>query len=92
MTDGLKERERLQQSLELAMEVQQNLLPGTAPDLEGLDIAGTNIYCEETGGQKKLFKRLSNKLTVSAFRWKERMMSLWWSLKLYRNYPKNTLK
>jgi sigma-B regulation protein RsbU (phosphoserine phosphatase) len=50
MTDGLKERERLQQSLELAMEVQQNLLPGKDPEIEGLDIAGTSIYCEETGG------------------------------------------
>jgi sigma-B regulation protein RsbU (phosphoserine phosphatase) len=50
MTEGLKERERLQQSLDLAMEVQQNLLPNKDPEIEGLDIAGTSIYCEETGG------------------------------------------
>ena len=50
MTEGLKERERLQQSLDIAMEVQQNLLPGKDPVIEGLDIAGTSIYCEETGG------------------------------------------
>jgi sigma-B regulation protein RsbU (phosphoserine phosphatase) len=50
MTEGLKERERLQQSLDIAMEVQQNLLPGQDPEIEGLDIAGTSIYCEETGG------------------------------------------
>jgi sigma-B regulation protein RsbU (phosphoserine phosphatase) len=50
MTEGLKERERMQQSLDLAMEVQQNLLPGKDPEIEGLDIAGTSIYCEETGG------------------------------------------
>jgi sigma-B regulation protein RsbU (phosphoserine phosphatase) len=50
MTDGLQERERLQHSLDLAMEVQQNLLPGKDPEIEGLDIAGTSIYCEETGG------------------------------------------
>ena len=50
MTEGLKERERLQQSIDIAMEVQQNLLPNTDPDIEGLDIAGTSIYCEETGG------------------------------------------
>jgi len=50
MTVGLKERERLQQSLDIAMEVQQNLLPGKDPEIEGLDIAGTSIYCEETGG------------------------------------------
>ena len=50
MTEGLKERQRLQQSLDIAMEVQQNLLPREDPQIEGLDIAGTSIYCEETGG------------------------------------------
>jgi sigma-B regulation protein RsbU (phosphoserine phosphatase) len=50
MTEGLKERQRLQQSLDIAMEVQQNLLPSEDPQIEGLDIAGTSIYCEETGG------------------------------------------
>ncbi len=50
MTEGLKERERLQQSLDIAMEVQQHLLPAEDPQIEGLDIAGTSIYCEETGG------------------------------------------
>jgi sigma-B regulation protein RsbU (phosphoserine phosphatase) len=50
MTEGLKERERLQQSLDVAMEVQQNLLPAKDPELEGLDIAGISLYCEETGG------------------------------------------
>ena len=50
MTEGLKERERMQQSLDIAKEVQQNLLPGEDPEIEGLDIAGTSIYCEETGG------------------------------------------
>jgi sigma-B regulation protein RsbU (phosphoserine phosphatase) len=50
MTEGLKERQRLQQSLDIAQEVQQNLLPREDPEIEGLDIAGTSIYCEETGG------------------------------------------
>jgi sigma-B regulation protein RsbU (phosphoserine phosphatase) len=50
MTVGLKERERMQQSLDLAMEVQQNLLPRDDPRMEGLDISGTSLYCEETGG------------------------------------------
>lgn len=50
MTEGLRERERMQQSLDLAMEVQQRLLPRKDPDIEGLDIAGASIYCEETGG------------------------------------------
>ncbi|MCK5419423.1 MAG: hypothetical protein KAI93_12970, partial [Desulfobacterales bacterium] len=50
MTEGLKERERLQRSLDIAKEVQQNLLPNKDPEIEGLDIAGISIYCEETGG------------------------------------------
>ena len=50
MTDGLKERYRLRRSLNLAREVQQNLLPKENPVIEGLDIAGKSIYCDETGG------------------------------------------
>jgi sigma-B regulation protein RsbU (phosphoserine phosphatase) len=50
MTDGLLERERMRQSLDLAKEVQQHLMPAEDPRLKGLDIAGTSIYCEETGG------------------------------------------
>jgi sigma-B regulation protein RsbU (phosphoserine phosphatase) len=50
MTAGLKERERMRRSLDLAMEVQQNLLPKTPPHVPGLEIAGASIYCEETGG------------------------------------------
>ncbi|UCF90984.1 MAG: SpoIIE family protein phosphatase [Desulfobacterales bacterium] len=50
MTGGLLERERLRQSLILAREVQQNLLPRTGPQVQGLDIAATSVYCDETGG------------------------------------------
>jgi len=50
MTDGLKDRYRLRQSLDLAKEVQQNLLPRSNPQFAGLDIAGISIYCDETGG------------------------------------------
>lgn len=50
MTAGLRDRMRIRQSLALAMEVQQNLLPSTTPEVEGLDIAGHSIYCDETGG------------------------------------------
>ena len=50
MTDGLKDRYRLRQSLDLAKEVQQNLLPKKDPQFPGLDIAGESIYCDETGG------------------------------------------
>ncbi len=46
----LKERERVKRSLELARVIQQNLLPQTAPELAGLDMAGQCVYCDETGG------------------------------------------
>lgn len=50
MVEGLKHRDQMRQSLEIAMEVQQNLLPKDDPDFKGLDIAGKSIYCDETGG------------------------------------------
>jgi sigma-B regulation protein RsbU (phosphoserine phosphatase) len=50
MTSGLREREDMRRSLELARKVQQDLLPKTAPQSMGLDIAGRSIYCDQTGG------------------------------------------
>jgi sigma-B regulation protein RsbU (phosphoserine phosphatase) len=50
MTKGLIERERMQQSLNLAKEVQQNLLPKSNQKVNGFDIAGKSVYCDETGG------------------------------------------
>jgi len=46
----LKELYHMRQSMALAMEVQQNLLPQGDPDVSGLDISGISIYCDETGG------------------------------------------
>ena len=45
-----KEHRKVRHSLSLAMEVQQNLLPKANPQIDGLDIAGKSIYCDETGG------------------------------------------
>ncbi len=50
MTEGLKERYHMRQSLDLAMQVQQNLLPKGNIKHKGFDIAGKSIYCDETGG------------------------------------------
>ena len=50
MTNGLRERIEMQGAMEVAMEVQQNLLPRSAPEMSGLDIAATSIYSDETGG------------------------------------------
>jgi sigma-B regulation protein RsbU (phosphoserine phosphatase) len=50
MTEGLQEREHLRHSLILAKEIQQALLPADDPRVPGLDIAGSSIYCDDTGG------------------------------------------
>ena len=50
MVPALEERVEMKQALNLAMEVQQNLLPKKIPRVSGLDIAGQSIYCDETGG------------------------------------------
>jgi sigma-B regulation protein RsbU (phosphoserine phosphatase) len=41
------------------MEVQQSLLPREAPRIEGFDIAGQSIYCDETGGDYYDFMEFS---------------------------------
>ncbi len=50
MMEQLKERIQLKAGLDLAMEVQQNLLPQQSIAIPGLDIAGRSLYCDETGG------------------------------------------
>ena len=50
MVPHLAERLKLRESLALAMEVQQNLLPREPPRMPGIDAAGVSIYCDETGG------------------------------------------
>lgn len=50
MVEGLRQRDQMRQSLEIAKEVQRKLLPKIDPNFEGLDIAGKSIYCDETGG------------------------------------------
>ena len=50
MGPKLAEREQMKRSLALATEVQQHLLPQEPPELDGFDIAGASVYCDETGG------------------------------------------
>ncbi|MHC5052776.1 MAG: HAMP domain-containing protein, partial [Planctomycetota bacterium] len=50
MGPKLRELERMGDSLQIAMVVQQSLLPQESPRLEGFDIAGRSVYCDETGG------------------------------------------
>jgi sigma-B regulation protein RsbU (phosphoserine phosphatase) len=50
MIEGLRHRIKLIAALKLAEEVQRNLLPSEFPKIPKLDLAGTSIYCDETGG------------------------------------------
>lgn len=50
MVVQLEERSKMKKTMDLAMEVQQNLLPQKPLHMEKLDIAGRSIYCDETGG------------------------------------------
>jgi sigma-B regulation protein RsbU (phosphoserine phosphatase) len=60
MIQGLRHRMKLITALKLAEEVQQNLLPLTAPAYPDLDISGTSIYCDETGGDYYDYYKLPN--------------------------------
>lgn len=57
MARQLEERIRLKASLNLAKEVQQNLLPQASVRFCGLEIAGKILYCDETGGDYYDFMR-----------------------------------
>jgi sigma-B regulation protein RsbU (phosphoserine phosphatase) len=46
----LKEHYRTLRSLEVAEEIQQNLLPEESPEIPGLDIYGMTLFSDETGG------------------------------------------
>lgn len=61
----LDEHLKMSRALGLAHEVQQSLLPDQNPTLQGFDIAGKSIYCDETGGDYYDFLRISDdKLAV----------------------------
>jgi len=60
MTNGLVEREKMQHSLNLAKEVQQSLLPKSNLKINGFDIAGKSVYCDETGGDYYDFISIGN--------------------------------
>lgn len=50
MAGGLRERMALENSLALAMQVQQSLLPAKDPLDANLDVVGRSRYCDNTGG------------------------------------------
>jgi len=46
----LKERQEIKQALSAAKEIQQLILPETAPSIKGFDLWGRLDYCDEIGG------------------------------------------
>lgn len=50
MVPQLRENISVRQSMAIASEVQQKLLPSAPPVVDGLDIAGRSLYCDDTGG------------------------------------------
>lgn len=56
----LDEHLRMSRALGVAHEVQQSLLPDKDPILQGFDIAGRSLYCDETGGDYYDFLRISD--------------------------------
>lgn len=57
MAEGLEEgrrlaleKERVEQELAIAREIQQKLLPGSPPQIPGLEVAGLSIPAREVGG------------------------------------------
>lgn len=50
MVPQLRENIAVRQSMAIASEVQQKLLPSAPPAVDGLDIAGRSLYSDETGG------------------------------------------
>ncbi|WP_233491020.1 PP2C family protein-serine/threonine phosphatase [Pseudodesulfovibrio indicus] len=60
MIPELKERVKLKNSLEVAQEVQQSLLPAKPPAFDWADVAATSSYCDETGGDYYGFIRRSS--------------------------------
>ncbi|MBF0093814.1 MAG: SpoIIE family protein phosphatase [Alphaproteobacteria bacterium] len=59
MLPKLQDRVRMRDALSLAMEVQQKLLPASAPHVPGLDLGGLSLYCDETGGDYYDFIEIS---------------------------------
>jgi sigma-B regulation protein RsbU (phosphoserine phosphatase) len=60
MAAGLEQRVRLEQSMAVAEQIQQSLLPDTIPQPPGLEIAAISRFCESTGGDYYDFVEVPN--------------------------------
>ncbi len=61
LADYSRSLEEIIAALNLAQEVQQNLLPQRPPQLESIDVAGQSLYCDETGGDYYDYIELPNR-------------------------------
>lgn len=50
MVPALEEQLRVKRDLIAAKEIQQHLVPKMSPQIDGFDIAGSTLYCDEIGG------------------------------------------
>lgn len=50
MIAALREGVRMREGLLIAQEVQQHFLPGIPPEIPGIDMAGSAVFSDETGG------------------------------------------
>lgn len=55
LVPALEEQVRVKRDLLAAQEIQQHLVPSSAPSIDGFDIASTTIYCDEIGGDYQDF-------------------------------------
>jgi serine phosphatase RsbU (regulator of sigma subunit) len=60
MVVGLRERQELKRSLELAAQIQGHLLPKIAPTVVNFDLFAGADYCDETGGDYYDFIKLAS--------------------------------
>lgn len=60
MVPQLSDRVRIRQALQLANEIQQNLLPDVTPHIPGFDVAAVSVYCDQMGGDYYDFLDLSH--------------------------------
>jgi len=61
-----RQLERLEHDMKVARSIQQSLLPGTAPQIEGFEIAGWNQPADQTGGDYFDWQLLPNGRVVVA--------------------------
>ena len=50
LLDEYAEKQQLERDLDIARDIQQSLLPASAPQIDGYDIAGWNRPADQTGG------------------------------------------